>query len=98
MKLGWDRVRSWTGKAGAAAGALLLGMLGVVLAAGAAESAREGAGLSRRSRALDAEIRRGRAANDALRQEIKALESDPVYLESLLRGWRRAGAGERVVE
>jgi len=98
MKLGWDRLRSGAGKAGAALGALLLGMLGTVLVAGAAESAREGVELARRSRGLDAEIRRARASNDALRQEIRALESDPVYLESLLRGWRRAGAGERVVE
>jgi hypothetical protein len=102
MKLGWGPIRdralegaSWAGRAG---GAVLLALAGAGLAAGAADSAREGTELARRSRALDGEIRRARAGNEALRREIRALESDPVYLESLLRGWRRAGAGERVVE
>jgi hypothetical protein len=102
MKLGWgpvgDRARELARRAGGAGAALLLALAGAGLAAAAAGSAREGVELQRRSRALDAEIRRARAGNEALRQEVRALEGDPVYLESLLRGWRRAGTGERVVE
>jgi endonuclease/exonuclease/phosphatase (EEP) superfamily protein YafD len=102
MKLGWGPVRdgalALARRAGQAGGIALLALAGAGLAAGAADSAKEGTELARRSRALDGELRRARASNEALRREIRALESDPVYLESLLRGWRRAGAGERVVE
>jgi len=47
---------------------------------------------------MDREIERLRRANQALRDEIRALDSDPVYVESLLRRWKMIGTSERNVE
>ena len=44
------------------------------------------------------EIERLRRTNQALRDEIRALDSDPVYVESLLRRWKMIGPSERNVE
>ena len=40
-------------------------------------------------------LRRG---NQSLRDEARALESDPVYVEALLRRWKMIGPSERIVE
>ncbi len=97
--------RSWRDRAARAAGrargagwALLLGALGALLAAQALAARREAGETSRQGAALDAEIERARRANASLRDELRALEGDPVYVESLLRRWKRAGSGERIVE
>ena len=99
MKLGWGmagvRLGVWAWRTIGVAATLLLA---AGLAGAAAKSAREGVDLARRVRALDADLVRARAENAALREEVRALESDPVYLEALLRSWRRAGAGERVLD
>lgn len=91
----------WKGLAdrtGAAAWAVVPGLLALALAVHAVRAGREGSDLERRSAALGAQVERVRGENQALRDELRALEDDPVYLESLLRRWRMAGPGERVVE
>lgn len=98
MKLDWGRWKGGAERVGAGFLAVSLGVLGVVLAATAVRAGREGSEMERCSAVLDREIGRVRSENRALRDEIKALESDPVYVESLLRRWRMAGPGERVVE
>jgi cell division protein FtsB len=52
---------------------------------------RERAELARRIEAL-------RRANQALRDEVRALENDPVYVESVLRGWKQVAQGERLID
>ena len=99
--LGWGRVRdSLCALAGPARLALwtAAAALGVALAAQAAGAGRNAAALERRAAVLDRDLERARGTNAALREELRALREDPVYLESLLRRWRRAGEGERVVE
>jgi len=91
----WDRFSIGAGRA------LWLGspvLLGVALSAYGLRAEREGAELARRSAGLDHQILQVRRDNQALRDELKALEADPVYVESLLRRWKMAGRGERVVE
>jgi hypothetical protein len=100
--LGWGRVRDALRALGAparaAAGIVTAVVLAAALGAQAAGSGREAAALGRRAAALDRELERARGRNRALREELRALDEDPVYLETLLRRWRRAGEGERVVE
>lgn len=100
--LGWGRVRDSLRALGAparaAAGLLGAAALAVAFTLHAAGTGRESAALSKRAAALDRELERERTRNRALRDELRALEEDPVYLETLLRRWRRAGEGERVVE
>jgi len=91
----WERI--WGG-AGRALWAASLGLLGLALVAHAVRAGKEGAELERRSAALARETDRVRRDNQALRDEVRALEGDPVYVESLLRRWKMAGRGERVVE
>lgn len=74
------------------------GLLAVVLVAQAARAGRERTEIRRRGEALDREVERVRRGNQALRDEVRALQTDPVYIESLLRRWKMAGSGERVVE
>ena len=74
------------------------GLLALALAVHAVRAQGEGTELERRSAALGCEIERVRRDNQALRDELRALETDPVYVESLLRRWKMAGRGERVVE
>ena len=102
MRLGWGRVgdslRALAGPARAAAVLLGAAALAVAFTVHAAGTGREAAALARRAAALDRELGRAKARNRDLRDELRALEEDPVYLEALLRRWRRAGEGERVVE
>jgi len=72
--------------------------LAVLLAAQAAGARRERETVAREGAALDREIGKLKSANQALRDEMQALEADPVYVESLLRRWRLVGPAERVVE
>lgn len=93
--LGWGRVRdSLLAAAGAVGAAALIWAFG----AHASSTGREAAELARRSAALDRELERARGRGRDLREELRALDEDPLYLEALLRRWRRAGEGERVVE
>lgn len=98
MRLDWGYWKGLAERAGAAAWAVVPGLLALALAAHAVRAGQEGSDLERRSAALAAQIERVRRENQAHRDELRALENDPVYLESLLRRWRMAGPGERVVE
>jgi len=102
MQLDWGKYRSvageWLIKARNAAGVAALSGLAVLLAAQAANARREKEIVAREGAALDREIGRLMKANQALRDEARALESDPVYVESLLRRWKMVGPSERVVE
>jgi cell division protein FtsB len=102
MKLDWGRWKSvWAPcaeRVRTAVWAGALGLLGLVLAVQAERAGREGAELTRRSAALDRDLERLRRANQALRDEVRALETDPLYVESLLRRWKMVGGGERLVE
>ena len=75
--------------------ALLL--LATVLALSAWDSRQEAAGLERSRAKLDREVARAQEENRALREELRALREDPVYVESVLRGRRRAAPGERIL-
>jgi cell division protein FtsB len=102
MQLDWGL---WKGRAGAwlsgarnLAGAAALAGLALVLAAQAAGARREREAVAREAAAMDREIERLRRTNQALRDEIRALDSDPVYIESLLRKWKMIGPAEKNVE
>jgi cell division protein FtsB len=102
MQLDWgrfgDRAGSWLAGARRVAGAAaLLGLAGALVAQ-AAGSRREREAVAREAAAMDREIERLRRTNQALRDEIRALDSDPVYVESLLRRWKMIGPSERNVE
>lgn len=95
MKLDWGR---WAARARSAVWSLAVAALAAVLVLQALRARREAADLRARGAALDLEIRRLRGANQGLRDEVQALEADPVYLEALLRSWKMAGADERPAE
>lgn len=84
--------------AGAAAWAGVVTLLAAALVVQGGRSRGEAAALEARSAALDREIGELRRRNRDLRDEVLALESDPVYVEALLRRWKRVGEGERLVE
>lgn len=86
------------GRAGVWLGTVSIGVLAVVLATHAVRTAREASELEMRSAALGRDVDQVRRESQALRDEMRALESDPIYVESLLRRWKMAGKGERVVE
>lgn len=102
MQLDWGRFRAragaWLAGARNVAGVAALSGLAVLLAAQAAGARREREVVAREGAAIDKEITRLRRANQALRDEIRALDSDPVYVESVLRRWKRVGPSERIVE
>ena len=102
MQLDWGlwKSRARAGLAGARnlAGAALLAGLAVALAAQAAGARREREAVAREAAAMDREIDRLRRTNQALRDEIRALDSDPVYVESVLRRWKMIGPSEKNVE
>ena len=102
MQLDWGRLRaragSWMSGAATLAGTAALAVLACALVGQAAGSRREREALARESAAMDREIERLRRGNQALRDEIRALDSDPVYVESLLRRWKMIGPSERNVE
>jgi cell division protein FtsB len=102
MKLHWDRLKRgavcWAGRAKRAALVAALVLLGGALAVQAYRSRTGHGDLERRAAALDGEIARLESENRAMRAELKALETDPWYVESLLRRWKMARPGERVVE
>jgi cell division protein FtsB len=86
------------GRAGAWLGAFAIGLLAVALAAHAVRTAREASEMEVRSALLAREVEQVRRESQSLRDEMRALESDPIYVESLLRRWKMAGRGERVIE
>lgn len=102
MQLDWGLFRTvageWLRQARNVVGVAALAGLAVLLAAQAANARREREGVAREGAALDREIARLKRANQALRDEARALEADPVYVESLLRRWKMVGPSERVVE
>jgi cell division protein FtsB len=102
MQLDWGQFRVWAGEwlahARNAVGTAALAGLAVLLAAQAAGARREKEAVAREGAALDRELERMKRANQALRDEVRALEGDPVYVESLLRRWKMVGPSERVVE
>jgi len=102
MQLDWGRFKAragvWLGGARNVAVAAALTGLGVLLAAQAAGARREREVVAREGAAIDRETARLRRANQALRDEIRALDSDPVYVESVLRRWKRVAPSERIVE
>ena len=102
MQLDWTSIKVRAGEflrlARNAAGTAAVAGLAVLLAAQAANARREREVDAREGAALDREIARLKRANQALRDEAKALEGDPVYVESLLRRWKMIGPSERVVE
>ena len=102
MQLDWghfrERAGSWAIGARNLAGTAALVGLACVLAAQAAGSRREREAVAREAAAMDRDIERLRRTNQALRDEIRALDSDPVYVESLLRRWKMIGPSERNVE
>ncbi|HLY73128.1 MAG TPA: hypothetical protein VKU80_03330 [Planctomycetota bacterium] len=102
MQLDWGRFGVWAQKwvtlARNAAGTAALAGLAVLLAAQAAGARREREAVAREGAALDRELERMKRANQALRDEARALDADPVYVESLLRRWKMVGPSERVVE
>jgi hypothetical protein len=102
MQLDWGRFReragAWlSGARTLAVGAALAG-LAVALGTQAAGARREREAVARETAVMDREIGRLRRTNQALRDEIRALDSDPVYVESLLRRWKMIGPSERNVE
>jgi cell division protein FtsB len=78
--------------------AVALLMLGLVLVGETWRAREDGVRASRQEASVAREIERLRKENSALRDELRALDSDPAYLEALLRRWKRAGPGERLVE
>jgi len=102
MRLDLSRLKGFAFETGARAWGLVWGvsvaMLGGALLVLAARAPQEIAELTRRSGDLDREIERVKRSNQGMADELHALETDPVYVEALLRRWRRAGAGERIVE
>jgi septal ring factor EnvC (AmiA/AmiB activator) len=102
MQLDWGRLKVSAGAGLAVArkviGTAALAGLAVLLAAQAASARRERETVARECATIDRDIDRLKRANQALRDEIRALEADPVYVEALLRRWKRVGPSERVVE
>jgi hypothetical protein len=102
MQLDWGlwkaRAGTWMTRARNGAGAAALAALAFLLAAQAAGARRERESVLRESAAMDREIDRLRRANQSMRDEARALESDPVYVEALLRRWKMIGPSERIVE
>jgi cell division protein FtsB len=96
---GWKaRAGRWAAGAGLWAWGLVLGLLGAALVAQGGRGRGEAAELAARSAALERDLAEMRRRNQALRDEIRALETDPVYVEALLRRWKRVEPGERLVE
>ena len=102
MQLDWGHLKAragtWLAGARNLAGAAALAGLACMLAVQAAGSRREREAVAREGAALDREIERLRRTNQALRDELRALDSDPVYVEALLRRWKMVGPSERIVE
>ncbi|HLY09550.1 MAG TPA: hypothetical protein VKW04_09630 [Planctomycetota bacterium] len=102
MQLDWGRfgvcAGEWLARARTVAATAGLAGLAVVLAAQAAGARREHEQVAREGAVLDRDLQRVRRANQALRDEVRALEADPVYVEALLRRWKMVGPSERVVE
>ncbi|MBI4566569.1 MAG: hypothetical protein HY716_17975 [Planctomycetes bacterium] len=88
---------------GAAGG---LGWIGGVLALGVAalllvrtvEAHRRNAGLYHRNVRVEVELDRLRAERESMKRELKALESDPLYVESQLRRLEVGSRREPVLE
>jgi hypothetical protein len=86
------------GLAGRAAAAVSVLLLGGLLAARAADARKERAALERRHAAADRDLERARRRSRSMKDELRALEQDPAYVESLLRRWKRTAPSEKIVE
>ena len=102
MQLDWGRFRTGAGAALGVArkvlGTAALVGLAVLLAAQAASARREREVVARECATIDRDIERLKRSNQALRDEMRALDSDPVYVEALLRRWKMIGPSEKNVE
>ncbi|MFN3486080.1 MAG: FtsB family cell division protein [Planctomycetota bacterium] len=78
---------------GAAVGVLMAG-LAVQVVGSRGETIR----LRRERAVLGRRIEELKRANQALREEVRALETDPVYVESVLRSWKQVAHGERLID
>lgn len=78
---------------GIAVGLLMAGLAGLALG-----TRRETSRLRLERAALARRIEDLRRANQALRDEVRALETDPVYVESVLRSWKHVAHGERLID
>src|SRR5690242_13874789 len=80
MQLDWCRIKvtagAWLTQARNVAGVAALAGLAVLLASQAANARREREVVAREGAALDREIERMKRANQALRDEVRALEAD----------------------
>ena len=75
-----------------------LGLLAAVLIVQAVRAHDEVRGLDRRRDGLEREVERLRQENRSLQDELHALETDPLYVESVLRDRKMVGPGERPVK
>ena len=91
-------VAAWSKPFGGLVWGAALGLLGLVLAVQAWRSYGEVRELSRRQAHLERRVERIKGENRALQEELKALETDPLYVESVLRGRKMVRAGERLVK
>src|SRR5207248_3908010 len=87
MQLDWGRFRAragaWLQGVRNLAGMVAVAALALLLAVQAAGARHERIAVAREEAAMDREMERLRRTNRALRDEIRALDSDPVYVEAL---------------
>ncbi len=70
-------------------------VIGAALLAGAWNAHRDAVRQGSRGASSEREIERLKGENDALRSEIRALEEDPIYVESVLRDRKMLEPGEK---
>lgn len=88
----------WKARALVVAWVAALFLLGLTLVCQGWRASGERGEIRRRLERMGREAERARARNQALRDELKALREDPIYVESLLRRWRMAAAEERLLD
>jgi len=80
---------------GRGAGAAVFFVLAVLLILAVHRGHREAVREARTVEAVSREADRVKLENESLRREIRALESDPIYVESVLRGRSLKETGEK---